>query len=152
MPTQRESVATFRKYLLLTAAAQGYTIVASASGVSPVTSGAFAVAAAAAASITKIGGDDQSNLVLSALGLLLPTPLSVLVTDAFGNPVSGAMVNWAVTLGSATLGSASSQTDASGTATNNSVTLTGLLGGLRQISASVAGVGTAAVFSETGLL
>ncbi|MFI5232609.1 MAG: Ig-like domain-containing protein [Gemmatimonadales bacterium] len=143
-------VATFSD-VSLTRAAVGYTIIASATGVTPATTSSFSVGAGAAAAVAKAGGDNQPNLLLSLLGLLLPTPLSVRVTDAFGNPVGGMTVSWAVTLGSARLGNPSSQTNASGVATNDTVTLTGLLGGLRQVTASVTGV-TAAVFSETVIL
>jgi hypothetical protein len=148
--TAINGVATFDD-VSLTKAATGYTIIASATGVAPITTGSFSVGAAAPATVVKIGGDNQPNLLLSILGLLLPTPLSVRVTDAFGNPVSGTTVTWAVTLGSATLGSSSSITNTSGVATNATLTLTGLLGGLRQITASVVGA-TTAVFSETGIL
>ena len=100
--------------------------------------------------ITKVGGDLQSGL-LSVLGILLPTPLSARVTDAFGNPVSGYLVSWAVTLGNATLGSVTSPTNSSGIATNT-LTLTSLLGGLRNVTATVVGVAIPAVFSESGIL
>ena len=148
--TAVNGVATFSN-VSLTKAAAGYTIIASASGVTPISTGSFSVGAAAPASVVKIGGDNQPNLLLSLLGLFLPTPLSVRVTDAFGNPVSGSTVTWAVTLGNATLGGSSSQTNTLGVATNSTLSLTGLLGGLRQVTASVIGA-AAAVFSETGIL
>jgi hypothetical protein len=142
-------VATFGNVSIQKAAA-GYTLVASASGLSSVTTGAFAINAAAPASIAVNGGNNQTGL-LAILGILLPTPLSVLVTDAFGNPVSGYVVSWAVTLGGATLANSTSQTNSSGIATD-ALTLTGLLGGLRQVTATVVGVAGSAVFGATGIL
>ncbi len=141
-------VATFSS-ATLTKAASGYTLVASASGLASATSSAFSIVAAAAASLTKAGGDNQSGL-LSILGILLPTPLSVLVTDGYGNPVSNANVSWAVTLGGAQLGGATSQTGANGIATNT-LTLTGLVTGVRHVTATVAGITTSVVFGATGL-
>jgi hypothetical protein len=140
-------VATFGA-LSITKAATAYTLVASTGGVGAATSSAFDVVAAAAASIAKVAGDNQSGL-LDLAGILLPTPLSVLVTDAYGNPVSGATVAWAVTLGDAALGSVTSQTNSSGIATNT-LSLTSLIPGTRQVTAGVTGL-TAVVFSATGL-
>jgi hypothetical protein len=136
-------VATFTSVAIGSAAA-GYTLVASSNGLTSVTTGAFPITAAAPALITKVGGDNQSGL----LGVLLPTPLAVLVTDRFGNPVSGYAVSWAVKLGNATLVNLTSQTNSSGIATNT--LKLGLLGS-SQITATVAGV-VSAVFNETGIL
>ncbi len=141
-------VATFSN-VFVTKAATGYTLAASASGLTGITSNSFSIGAAAAAAISVVSGNNQSGL-LSILGILLPTPLSVLVADAFGNPVSGYTVSWSVTLGNAQLGTTTSQTSSSGVATN-SLTLLGLLGGLRQITATAAGVAGSAIFSATGL-
>ncbi len=56
-----------------------------------------------------------------------------------------------MTLGNATLGSVTSPTNSSGIATNT-LTLTSLLGGLRNVTATVVGVAIPAVFSESGIL
>jgi Bacterial Ig-like domain (group 1) len=138
-------VATFAS-VSIAKAATGYSLVASAAGLSSATTNTFSIGAAAAAAITIAGGNMQSGL----LGALLGTPLSVLVTDAFGNPVSGHTVTWAVTLGGASLGLASSTTNASGIATNT-VTLP-LLATLCNISASIAEVATPVVFTVTSIL
>lgn len=45
---------------------------------------------AAARRIAAVGGDDQTG----AVGTALPSPLVVLVTDEFGNPVEGVSVSW----------------------------------------------------------
>jgi hypothetical protein len=138
-------VATFTG-VLLTKAASGYTVVASGDGLASPASSAFSVVPGAPASITKQGGDGQSGI----LGALLANPLSVLVTDAFGNPVSGATVSWVVSAGNASLGSSSSTTNSSGVATN-ALTLLGLLPGLSQVTASLGTVGSV-VFSATSIL
>jgi hypothetical protein len=142
-------VATFSN-AVLTKATSGYTLIASGDGLTSAASSAFAVVAGAPATIAKQGGDNQSA-VLSSLGALLSNPLSVLVTDAYGNPVSGATVSWAVSAGNATLGSATSTTNSSGIATNL-LTLLGLLPGVDQVTASVAGVASSVIFTATGLL
>jgi hypothetical protein len=136
--------------VVLTKAANGYTLVASGDGLTSRASSAFAVVAGAPASITKQGGDNQSA-TLAALGALLSNPLSVLVTDAYGNPVSGATVNWVVSAGNASLSSATSTTNSSGVATNL-LTLLGLLPGVDQVTASVAGATGSVIFVATGVL
>ena len=67
---------------------------------------ATAVAAAAAA-IEAVSGDAQSATV----GTALPDSLVVRVTDAFGNPVSGAAVDWAADPGSITPGTVETTAD-----------------------------------------
>ena len=69
--------------------------------------------AAAAANIARNAGNAQTDTI----GAKLPVALSVLVTDNFGNAVSGATVNWAGT-GGATVSPASSITNAAGIATD----------------------------------
>jgi hypothetical protein len=133
--------------VLLTKAAGGYTLVGSGGGLTSPASSAFAVVPGAPASITKQGGDGQTGI----LGALLSNPLSVLVTDAYGNPVSGATVNWVVSAGNASLGSSSSTTNSSGVATN-ALTLLGLLPGLSQVTASLSGTASSVLFSATSIL
>lgn len=127
------------------------TVTATAAGLAnaPVTFSATATGLLGAVSITKLGGDNQSG-ILGLGGILLANPLTVLVTDAFGNPVSGATVSWVVSAGSAALGVASSTTNSSGIA-SNSVTLLGLVAGVSQVTASL-GSTASVVFSETGVL
>jgi hypothetical protein len=71
-----------------------------------------AIATAVPTAMTKAGGDGQVDSVGTAL-----KPFSVKVTDAFGNPVPGATINWSVTTGSGSLSAVSSTTDVSGQAT-----------------------------------
>ena len=141
-------VATFTN-VVLTKAASGYTLVANGDGLSSPASSAFAIVAGAPASITKQGGDNQSGL-LALAGILLANPLSVLVADSYGNPVSGATVNWVVSAGNAALGTATSTTNSAGIATN-SLTLLGLVAGVSQVTASIGG-SASVVFSATGIL
>jgi hypothetical protein len=144
-----DGVATFAN-VLLTKAASAYTLVAATSGLTSATSHAFNISPGAPSSITKQGGDNQSGL-LALAGILLANPLSVLVTDAYGNPVSGTTVNWVVSAGDAALGSATSTTNSSGIATN-SLTLLRLVAGVDQVTASLGGTAGSVIFSETGLL
>ena len=144
--TPTNGVATFDD-LSLQKAASGYTIVATASGLTGATSNAFNVTNAAASILAIVSGNNQS----AVLGALLGNPLSVRVTDAFANPVAGVPVDWAVTIGAGLLGNPVTQTNASGIATNT-WTL-GLLAGLQRVTASANGLsGSPAVFSATGLL
>lgn len=64
----------------------------------------------AEATVAKAGGDRQTGTV----GTELPTMLTVAVTDAGGDPVSGATVTWAVTKGGGSASSATAKTDAAG--------------------------------------
>lgn len=127
------------------------TVTATAAGLAnaPVTFSATATGLLGAALITKQGGDNQSG-ILGLGGILLANPLTVLVTDVNGNPVSGTTVNWVVSAGNAALATASSTTNSNGIA-SNSVTLLGLVAGVSQVTASL-GSTASVVFSETGVL
>jgi hypothetical protein len=144
--TPTNGVATFDD-LSIQKAASGYSLVATAQGLTSATSNSFNITNAAAAVLAIVGGDNQSGLI----GALLGNPLSVRVADVFDNPVPGVPVAWAVSLGGGLLGSSTSQTNGSGAATNT-WTL-GLLAGLQRVTASVNGLsGSPAIFSATGLL
>lgn len=67
----------------------------------------------AAASITMVSGNAQ----IGAAGAALPAPLSVRVTDRFGNPVGGASVAWSVTSGGGRIVPGSAAADSAGIAT-----------------------------------
>jgi adhesin/invasin len=71
-------------------AAGNYTITATA-GSASATSSSFTVTAASAHAIMIWGGNDQFANVSASFS----SPLSVFVTDAYGNPVSGAAVTFA---------------------------------------------------------
>jgi trimeric autotransporter adhesin len=68
----------------------GYTLTASSGQLTPAVSGAFAITAAAPASIVIVSGSEQSATVNTAFG----QPLVARVADAFGNVVSGASVTF----------------------------------------------------------
>jgi hypothetical protein len=82
-----------------------------------------------------------------AAGTTLPTPISVKVSDAQGNPVSGAVVNFVIATGGGSLSAASDTTDAGGVASVN-WTLGQALGASRA-EARVQGVLVPAVFNAT---
>lgn len=105
-------VATFNAFSL-NKAGTGYTVVASAAGYVSGTSTAFNVAAGAATTIAINGGNNQTGPANSQLA----QPLSVLVTDAGGNPVSGVTVQFHVASGGGSVGTAAPVTNASGIAT-----------------------------------
>ncbi len=102
-------VATFNAWHLRRAGA-GYTVTASAAGLGSVTSSTFTVAAAAADTAWPVSGNAQTGTA----GAPLPQPIVVRVDDAFGNPVAGQAVTFAVTVGS--LSVTSVNTDAAGLA------------------------------------
>lgn len=98
-----------------------------------------------ASQLTIVSGNSQSALADSVLG----APLTVKVTDQFGNPVAGVTVNWTSDDGGV-LGSNTSVTDANGLATD---TLTVGETGTDDVSASVI-VGTvplSAIFTEQSM-
>ncbi len=101
-------------------AGAGYQLRATASGLNPDTSAAFAIAAAAAESLVVVSGDQQNGQTSQPLA----QPFVVAVRDAFGNPVAGHAVTFEVTAGGGSFGGSASisvGTNASGLA---SATLT----------------------------
>jgi len=99
--------------------------------------------AGAAATIARNAGNGQTATVNTAVA----TDPSVLITDAFGNPVSGIAVTFAVTSGGGSVTGASQSSNASGIATVTSWTL-GTVAGSNSLSAT-ASVGSV-TFSATG--
>jgi len=105
-------VATFNAFSL-NKVGTGYTVVASSAGYASGTSAAFNITAGPAANIVSSGGNGQTGPANTVLAL----PLSVTVTDAGGNPVSGVTVHFGVTAGGGSVGTAAPVTNASGVAT-----------------------------------
>jgi len=138
-------VATFSN-ISLTNAASGYRIAANAGGLTPDSSAAFTIGAAGAAKIAVSSGDKQVGTPTVPLGSLL----AAIVSDAFGNAVSGFTVNWAVASGNGSFASATSNTNVAGIATN-SWTLGSDLG-VQKASASSSGLnGSPVTFSATAV-
>lgn len=122
------------------------TLTATVSGAngSPVSFNATA-AAGAAASLELAGGNNQTGDADAAL----PTPLQVRAEDQFGNPVSGVVVNWAVTAGGGSVNPGTSNTAANGTA-STSFTL-GSAAGANTATATATGLaGSPVTFNATG--
>jgi len=99
---------------------------------------------AAAATIEISAGDGQTGEV----GLALPVDPSVLVKDAFDNPVPGLEVVFAVTGGGGSVTGSPDTTDVSGIATVGSWILGGTVGA-NSLDATLASVGTVS-FTATG--
>jgi adhesin/invasin len=114
------------------------TTTASAHGLagSPVTF-THTATAGSASGVQPLSGDGQRGPPRTAL----PNPIVVGVTDADGNPVSGAAVTWVVTAGGGSVAPTTSVTDAAGHA---STTWTlGSTVGTNTVEAVVSGVGSA---------
>jgi hypothetical protein len=103
-----------------------------------------AVTQGSPASVAVLSGSGQSATAGSAVS----SPLIAVVTDSDSNPVSGVTINWAVTTGGGSTSSCSASTNASGQAQCNFTT--GITAGTNTINASVAGVATPAIFTESG--
>jgi adhesin/invasin len=101
---------------------------------SPVTFTATGTAGPAT-SLATSAGDGQS----AAVGTSVATPPTVLVTDAFSNPVSGVQVTFSVTAGNGSLTGPVSTTGAAGTAAVGSWTL-GATAKVDTLTASVTGL------------
>ena len=128
----------------------GYTLVVSSTGATSGTTSLFNVIAAAAANLSLQSGGAQSG----SYGTVLAAPVVAVVVDAFGNPVAGTTVTFAVASGGGVVGAPSVTTSASGLASNtwtlgaaNAQTLTvasaGLIGSPITVSA-ITGGGTIA--------
>lgn len=98
-----------------------------------------------ATTLVKAGGDNQSGNINTNL----PEPLTVRVTDTFGNGIGGALVTWLVSSGSANLNPLTGNTNATGLA--SSTVTVGAAAGPIVITASSAGlVGSPQTFNATG--
>lgn len=90
-----------------------------------------------------VSGDGQSG----PAGTVLPEPLVVEVTDAFGNPIAGVEVAWTVE-GGGSVSASSSTTDASGRASVTR-TLGSAAGTERTLASSTGLAGSPATFTHT---
>jgi hypothetical protein len=123
-----------------------FTVTATVSGVSTAAQFDLTNTAAGAAHVVAVAGAAQSARV----GTAFATPLQVRVTDASGNPVSGAAVTFAAPSGGpggTFAGSATVLTDATGLATAPTLTANTVAGNYA-VTASAAGAGGAS-FSLT---
>lgn len=115
-----------------------YTVTAAVGSITG--TGTLAVTAGAASAAAATGGNNQSTNTGAAFG----QPLTVLVTDAYGNPVANAPVTYTATTGSAAFpGAATSatvSTTAAGTATSPVLTA-GQTAGPVTVTATTPGVG-----------
>jgi hypothetical protein len=117
--------ATFSN-LSIDKAGTGYTLSATSTGLTGATSTAFNVGAGAAANLAIVAGDNVAAVVNTATS---PAP-SVRVTDAVGNPVSGATVTFTVDggRGSTTPANGQVQSGANGIATLGAWTMSATTG------------------------
>jgi len=80
----------------------------------------------------------SGTLQTGTVGTALSAPLSVVVTDASGKAIAGAVVQWDASAGSGTTNPSASQTDAKGSAT--SIWTVGTTAGTQRVTANVSGV------------
>jgi hypothetical protein len=103
------------------------------------------VTAGAPAAVTITGGNNQ----IGTAGTTLPQPLSVLVADQYGNPVSGVSVYYGDGGSGGIFDSGNPVVTGSSGIANQYYTLP-LSPGTFNISASASGVSSPAVFTESG--
>lgn len=120
------------------------TLTATAAGMAPLTFTATA-RSGPPASIAIHAGNNQTATV----GTAVPSAPAVLIRDAAGNPVPGAVVTFSITAGGGSLTGANAATDAAGVATLGSWVL-GFTAGANALSAAVAGV-SPVTMSATGI-
>lgn len=118
------------------------SIVATVRGTSATATFSASASAGAAAAISVASGNNQSGGVSTSLS----NPLVAFVSDAYGNAVFNATVNWTKSAGA--LGSASSTSNAAGAA---STTFTlGATSGAHTITATLNGTAISTTFTATG--
>src|SRR5205807_9052289 len=145
--TEPSGSATFSG-LTLTGTVGSYTLSFGGTGITPVSSGAVALSAGAAASIARQpGGDNQAAPAGSAVAV---NP-AVRITDVSGNPVTGVAVTFTASSGGSVTG-ANQTTGADGIATVGSWTLSATAGA-NTLTATATGSGISsnpATFTATG--
>ncbi len=143
--TNAAGSATVTSWTLGTVAgASNNTLSATAAGVTPALTFTASAAAGAATVLAKNAGDNQA----ANAGQAVTTPPRVLVTDQFGNPVSGVAITFAVASGGGSATGLSQTTNASGLASVGSWTL-GNTAGTNTLTAMASGL-TTATFTATG--
>lgn len=142
--TASTGIACSRLTLGTSAGAQSAQAAVSGATGSPVTFAATANAGNAT-NLVKSGGDNQS----ADINTNLTEPLSVRVTDTFGNGIGGALVTWLVSSGSANINPTSGNTNATGVATTT-VTVGGVAGPIIITASSSGLVGSPQTFNATG--
>ncbi len=80
----------------------------------------------------------SGTLQTGTVGTALTVPLSVVVTDAAGKAIAGAVVQWDASAGSGTTNPSASETDAKGAAT--AIWTVGTTAGTQRVTANVSGV------------
>ena len=141
--TDASGIATGTWTLGHTAGAQAANATVAGATGSPVAFSATGTAGAAAA-IAVHGGNNQTG----AVGSSFATPLQVLTTDQFGNPVAGVTVTWAVTNGGGSVAPTTSVSNAQGVASTTQ-TLPATAGTVT-VTASAAGLaGSPQTFTST---
>lgn len=139
--SRNPSVATVSQSGVATGIAPGEAEIVATSG-DILGGGDLAVQSVGPSRIRIVSGNGQSGPV----GATLPTPMSVKVTDASGNGLSGIAVAWNVTRGGGSVSSSSTSTDGSGVARAN-LTL-GPSAELNQVTATAGGL-SPVTFSAT---
>jgi hypothetical protein len=122
--------------------AGAYSFEAVSGALAPVSVVATAIAAPPVRIVIASGAGQRSTV-----GAPLAAPLSVLVTDALGEPAEGATVGWSVIQGDGHLDSAQSTTDADGHA--SAIFVLGRHPGTERVRASLLGVNGASVDFES---
>lgn len=133
-------------WTLGTNAAQAQAASASAAGVAAAAQFTANPVSGPPATIAIQSGNNQTG----GTGSPVASPPSVKVTDAFGNPVVGVMVTFAVTGGGGSVTGAQQTTDVNGVATVGSWTL-GSGAGPNTLGVTVAGSAAATAFSATAV-
>jgi adhesin/invasin len=143
--TDSNGLATFAG-LSITQVGQ-YQLLAESAGIDSATSNTFNIHAGTASTIRATGGSPQTAAVLTSFA----QGLQATVTDASGNPVSGATVNFAVpgSGASAVLNASSAITDANGHAAVNATAND--MAGSYVVSATTPGITANANFSLTNV-
>ena len=143
-----QGVATFSNLVITRAGT--YTLTASSSSLTSATSGNFTISAASPQTIAINAGNNQTAPENTVLGVAAGTTApSVIVKDAYLNPVSGVGVTFSVASGGGSVSGASQTTNASGIATVGSWTI---VAGTNTLTASAPSMGASAFvdFTATG--